>query len=46
LKLKKLGIGNTDIDSGWEYLSDSLEEIYYETKLRPNCKLAQVNKAE
>ncbi|KLL04571.1 MAG: hypothetical protein MRERV_17c006 [Mycoplasmataceae bacterium RV_VA103A] len=45
LKLRFLGISNTDIDSGWEYLPDSLEEIAYDIELRPNCKLALV-KAE
>ncbi|CFW92820.1 putative Non-specific protein-tyrosine kinase [endosymbiont DhMRE of Dentiscutata heterogama] len=43
--LKKLNISNTDIDSGWEYLPDSLERIDYDTELRPNCKLSLV-KAE
>jgi Leucine-rich repeat (LRR) protein len=28
-KLKSLGISNTDIDSGLEYLSENLEEFYY-----------------
>ncbi|CAG8467863.1 19080_t:CDS:2 [Racocetra fulgida] len=35
-KLEDLDISNTDIDSGWEYLPDSLETFYYKTDLRPN----------
>jgi serine/threonine protein kinase len=44
-KLERLNISNTDLDSGWEYLPDSLVKISYDTDLRPNCKLAQ-NKIE
>jgi serine/threonine protein kinase len=44
-KLKWLSISNTDLDSGWEYLPDSLTVFYYDTQLRPNCKLSQ-NKVE
>ena len=52
-KLERLDISNTDLDSGWEYLPDSLggeiieifKGFYYGTELRPNCKLAQ-NKVE
>src|SRR5205809_4909499 len=41
-KLDYLSISNTDIDSGFEYLPDSLIRIFdYNTELRPNCKLAQ-----
>ncbi|CAG8597342.1 34517_t:CDS:10 [Racocetra persica] len=42
-----LFIDNTDINRGWEYLPGSLEKIQYnyDTKLRPDCKLAQT-KAE
>ncbi|KLL05309.1 MAG: hypothetical protein MRERV_2c031 [Mycoplasmataceae bacterium RV_VA103A] len=39
-KLLFLNIKNTDINSGWEYLPDSLWYFYYKTDLRPNCKLA------
>jgi Leucine-rich repeat (LRR) protein len=44
-KLEKLFIDNTDLDSGFKYLPDSLggggifEGIRYDTELRPNCKL-------
>jgi serine/threonine protein kinase len=40
-KLERLNIDNTDLDSGWEYLPDSLRYFLYDTELRPNCKLAQ-----
>ena len=39
--LQELHIFNTDINGGWEYLSDSLERFWYDTELRPDCKLAQ-----
>ncbi|CAG8762294.1 26309_t:CDS:2 [Racocetra persica] len=40
-KLKGLNISNTDINSGVEYLPDSLERIYYNTNDRSTCKLGE-----
>jgi Leucine-rich repeat (LRR) protein len=37
--LKKLVINNTDVDSGLEYLSGSLEEIYYSVQSRTDAKV-------
>ncbi|MCE8163202.1 MAG: protein kinase [Candidatus Moeniiplasma glomeromycotorum] len=42
--LEDLDISNTDIDSGWEYLPNSLWTISYDIELRPNCKLVKVQK--
>ncbi|CAG8707802.1 38910_t:CDS:10 [Gigaspora margarita] len=42
-RLWRLDISNTDIDSGVEYLPESLKkDVYYETELRPNCKLTEI----
>jgi len=43
-KLKVLNISNTDIDSGLEYLSDSLEEIVYSAQSRPKAKVNSIKK--
>ena len=42
LKLKKLDISNTDIDSGLEYLGNSLEEIICTTKERPESAVQKI----
>ena len=41
-KLKLLYISNTDIDSGLEYLPDSLEVVYCSTKKRPESKVVKL----
>jgi len=42
-KLKYLGISNTDLDEvDTDKLPDSLEDIYYFTKERPECRLKQL----
>src|SRR5436190_104664 len=38
-KLRILDISNTDIDSGLEYLPDSLEELYCSTRERSNSRV-------
>lgn len=43
-KLEFLNISNTDIDSGLEYLSDSLKEIVYSTQSRPEAKVDFIKK--
>jgi len=44
IKLKKLYISNTDIDSGVEHLPTSLEEIYCSSFIRPNSQVKEVSK--
>jgi len=41
-KLEILGISNTNINSGLEYLSDSIEEIYCSSEERPESKVVQI----
>ncbi|MCE8163182.1 MAG: serine/threonine-protein kinase [Candidatus Moeniiplasma glomeromycotorum] len=41
-KLKLLDISNTDIDSGVEYLPESLVKVKYEIDKRPTCKLTEI----
>ena len=41
-KLRFLHISNTDIDDGTDYLSESIEEIRYSTRERPESKVEKV----
>ncbi|MDR1670425.1 MAG: hypothetical protein LBR43_01695 [Spiroplasmataceae bacterium] len=41
-KLKVLHVANTDVDSGWEHLSPSLEEIYCSSRLMPKSKVKNI----
>lgn len=43
-QLKKLNISNSDIDSGVEYLPESLEEIYCSNKERLESKVKEIEK--
>jgi len=43
-KLERLGISNTDLDSGVEYLPESIKEIYCSVEERPECKLKVIKK--
>jgi hypothetical protein len=43
-KLKKLDICNTDVESGLEYLPESLEEIYCSSKERSESKVKEFEK--
>jgi len=41
-KLESLDISNTDLNSGAEYLPNSLDRIYYSADLRPNSRLVEI----
>jgi len=40
--LVSLYISNTDIDSGLEYLSPTIRQIYCSTQERPNCGVKDI----
>jgi len=42
VKLKELGIDNTDIDSGLEYLPESIEKFYCSVKERKDAKVKSI----
>ncbi|CAJ0629806.1 15413_t:CDS:2, partial [Entrophospora sp. SA101] len=42
-KLKKMYISNTDINSGWEYLPNSIKEIFSSSEKRPNSKVKAIS---
>jgi len=41
-KLKKLGISNTDLDSGVEHLPDNIKEIYCSVEEKPDAEVKKI----
>src|SRR6185503_4841799 len=41
-KLEYLNVSNTDINSGWEHLPNSIGQIYYSSEKRSNSKVKEI----